>query len=200
MPRASAPTRKHILDTAYVLFSRKGFTRVGVDEIAAAAKITKRTLYYHFRSKDALLAAVFESQHELASAAFRRFGDRLRGNRREIVDSLFAQLAEWLAQPRWAGSGFTRIAMELADLPGHPGRAIARRHKAAQEKHMADLLQTAGVTAPRDRAREVWLLLEGAMAMTLIHGDRSYVKAAAQAAQRLIREARPSPSHRQRLD
>ena len=51
-------TRRQILDTAYDLFYRKGFGRVGVDEVAAAAGFTKRTLYRHFRSKDDLLGAV----------------------------------------------------------------------------------------------------------------------------------------------
>jgi hypothetical protein len=36
-------------------------------------------------------------------------------------------------------------------------------------------------------AREVMLLTEGAMALTLIHGGHDYIDAAARAAQRLIR-------------
>lgn len=51
MPRAAGRTRRQILDSAYELFYRKRFSRVGVDEIAAFAGITKRTLYSHFRSK-----------------------------------------------------------------------------------------------------------------------------------------------------
>ncbi len=58
MPRSSAPTRQAILDGAYGLFRRKGFVRVSMDEIAASAAVTKRTLYYHFTSKDLLLAEV----------------------------------------------------------------------------------------------------------------------------------------------
>ena len=38
----------------------KGVSRVGVDEIAAFAGVTKRTLYYHFKSKDELLASVLD--------------------------------------------------------------------------------------------------------------------------------------------
>ena len=79
--------------------------------------------------------------------------------------------------------------MELADLPGHPARAIAHRHKAAMEGWWAGLLERAGVPSPSERAREVVLLLEGATALILIHGDRSYAEAAAQAAKRLVGEA-----------
>ncbi|RUU52735.1 TetR/AcrR family transcriptional regulator, partial [Mesorhizobium sp. M2C.T.Ca.TU.009.01.2.1] len=62
MPRASDATRPVILQAAYNLFRRRGFFRVGMEEIAEAAGVTKRTLYYHFDSKDALLTAVLVSQ------------------------------------------------------------------------------------------------------------------------------------------
>jgi len=186
MPRSAKVTKQLILDEAYKLFRRKGFARVSMDEIAGAAGVTKRTLYYHFESKDALLAAVLEGQHRLALAAFRTFGDRLSGSSGAIIDALFAELGAWSSKPGWSGSGFTRLVVELADLPGHPARLVARRHKAMMEAHLADLLARAKLSAPRERAREIWLLAEGAMSMMLVHGDRRYVAAAAEAAKRLL--------------
>jgi AcrR family transcriptional regulator len=189
MPRSSEPTRQAILDAAYALFRRKGYTRVSMDEIAAAAAVTKRTLYYHFQSKDHLLAAVLEAQHRLALAAFRTFGDKLAGSPEDIVDALFRDLAAWSDKPRWAGSGFTRLVIELADLPGHPARVIARRHKALLEAHLAELLERANVDSPREKAREIWLLSEGAISLILVHRDRSYAAAAGRAAKELLRRS-----------
>lgn len=186
MPRSSAVTRQRILDAAYVLFRRRGYTRVSMDEIAATARVTKRTLYYHFESKDALLAAMLEAQHDLSLAAFATFADRLSGSPKAIIDAFFRELAVWADTPRWAGSGFTRLVIELADLRGHPARTIARRHKALLEAHLAEMLAKAGVRAARQRAREIWLLSEGAISLMLVHGDRSYAAAAAQAAKRLV--------------
>jgi AcrR family transcriptional regulator len=186
MPRSSQKTQQRILDASYLLFRRRGYTRVSMDEIAAAAAVTKRTLYYHFSSKDSLLAAVLESQHRLALEAFRTFGDNLAGSPEDIIDTLFRDLAVWSDTPRWAGSGFTRLVVELADLPGHPARVIARRHKAMLEAHLAELFAKAGITRPRESAREVWLLSEGAICLVLIHRDRSYAATAAQAAKKLI--------------
>jgi AcrR family transcriptional regulator len=195
VPRSSEPTRKCILDAGYALFRRKGFTRVSMDEIAAASKCTKRTLYYHFESKDQLLAAVLEAQHTLALAAFRTFGDRLAGSPEAIIDTLFKDLAVWSDTPRWAGSGFTRLVVELADLRGHPARTIARRHKAMLEANLADVLAEANVPSPRERAREIWLLSEGAISLILVHGDRSYAAAAAAAAKRLIKTGATDSGH-----
>ena len=188
MAKDAQATRRRILDAAYELFYRKGFGRVGVDEIAASAGITKRTLYYHFQSKDDLLASVLELHSELALARIRKYEDRYSGSATEILDVLFAELSRWSAKPAWTGAGFTRLAMELADLPGHPARTIAHRHKAAMEGWWAGLLERTGVPSPSERAREVVLLLEGATALILIHGDRSYAEAAARAAKRLVGE------------
>ena len=198
MRRSAEQTRQRILQEAYRLFRRRGFFRVGVDEVAAAANVTKRTLYYHFKSKDALLAAVLTSQHEQAFAAFQTYGIDLSGGPEQIVEALFHGLDVWSSRPGWAGSGFTRLVMELADLPGHPARSIARRHKTAIEAHLAEKLAKANVKSPQERAREVLLLTEGAIVLILIHGDRRYSRAAAEAAKRLLEERKRSGRARRR--
>jgi AcrR family transcriptional regulator len=192
MPRSGERTRQRILDAAYRLFRRKGFTRVSMDDIAAATAVTKRTLYHHFESKDALLAAVLAAQHELALAAFKTFGDRLSGPPEQMIGAMFEDLAVWSDTPRWAGSGFTRLVVELADLPGHPARLVARRHKALLEKHLADLLERAGIAQPADIAREIWLLSEGAITLMLVHGNRRYAAAAGRAAVKLLQASGPA--------
>jgi AcrR family transcriptional regulator len=192
MPRSGERTRQRILDAAYGLFRRKGFARASMDDIAAATAVTKRTLYHHFESKDALLAAVLGAQHELALAAFKTFGDRLAGSPEQMIAAMFEDLAVWSDRPRWAGSGFTRLVVELADLPGHPARLVARRHKALLEQHLADLLARSGIAEAADIAREIWLLSEGAIALMLVHGDRRYAAAAGRAAVKLLRSSLPA--------
>jgi AcrR family transcriptional regulator len=187
VPRSAEQTRARVLEAAYKLFRRQGYNRVTMDDIAKAAELTKRTLYHHFNSKDQLLADVLESQHHLALQAFRTFGDNLSGSAETIVEAMFQDLSVWADRPRWAGSGFTRLVIELADLPGHPARLIARRHKAQLEKCFAELLDRSGVGRPNELARAVWLLSEGAISLILIHGDRGYSAAASEAAITLVR-------------
>jgi AcrR family transcriptional regulator len=187
MPRSAEKTRSRILEAAYKLFRRQGYSRVTMDAIAAEAALTKRTLYHHFDSKDQLLANVLEAQHHLALQAFKTFGDRLSGSAEAIVEGMFHELAVWADRPRWAGSGFTRLVIELADLPGHPARLIARRHKAQLERCLAELLERSGVRQSGELARAVWLLSEGAISLILVHGDRGYSSAASAAAKALVR-------------
>lgn len=180
-------TRDKILDAAYALFYAGGFARTGVDAIAAAAGVTKRTLYYHFESKDALLAAVLAAQHALALERIRSWIDgAAAGGADGFARRLFGSLAEWASQPRWRGSGFTRAAMEYADSPGHPARRAARDHKRRVEALLAETLAGHHVARPDVRARQLALLLEGCLSAILIHGDTAYADAAAEAAEQLL--------------
>jgi AcrR family transcriptional regulator len=184
--RSAIETRQRIIDAAYGLFWRQGFVRASVDDVAQRAKLTKRTLYQHFRSKDDLMAAVLAHSSDLAFQRLQRISGRLPQDRNAMIDAVFAQLAEWAATPRWSGAGFTRVVSELADLPGHPAREIARRHKKAIELWFVELLEKAGVASPAERGREIALLMEGAISLILIHGDSRYADVAARAAKRLV--------------
>jgi AcrR family transcriptional regulator len=187
MPRSADKTRKQILEGAYRLFRRRGYSRVTMDDIAGEARFTKRTLYHHFKSKDQLLAEVLVDQHQLAIQAFKTFGDQLSGSPEAIVNGLFRELAVWADKPRWVGSGFTRLVIELADLPGHPARLMARRHKARLERCFGELLEQSGVRHAEKLARLIWLLSEGAISLILVHGDQGYSVAASEAANTLLR-------------
>lgn len=50
--------RDRILDAASELFSRKGYHKACMDEIAAAAGVAKGSLYYHFQNKSQLFRDV----------------------------------------------------------------------------------------------------------------------------------------------
>ncbi len=185
MPRSREPTRRRILDAAYKLFRARGYARVSIDDIVAAATVTKRTLYRHFESKDVIVGEVLEAQSHLALAASRTFTHRPDLSD-DLVDGLFADIVTWSGTPRWSGSGFTRLVIELADFPGHPARVIARKHKAMLEMHVANQLKRLNVASPVERARQIWLLAEGAMVSMLIHQDPTYVEIAAGAAKELL--------------
>ncbi len=51
-------TRRAVLAAARSWFGRKGYAQTSVDEIAAAARVTKGAVYHHFAGKEALFRAV----------------------------------------------------------------------------------------------------------------------------------------------
>ena len=186
-------TRQRIVDAAYQCFWRSGFTRTSIDDIAERAKLTKKTIYSYYQSKDDLLAAVLVHHNDLANKRLGHFGEQMPTDPDGMIESFFDQLAGWVAAtPRWPGSGFTKLVVELAHLPGHPARSIARRHKAATEVWLTERLTKASVARPAERAREIMLLMEGSMALTLIHGSRTYIDAAKDASKRLVNAGKSS--------
>lgn len=186
MARSAHQTKKQILTAAYGLLYREGFARVSVDAIAEASGVTKRTLYYHFESKDALVAAVLAFQHDYALRQIQGWADETATTPLEFVDTLFERMTLWASEPKWLGSGFTRITMELADLPGHPARRAASRHKAEVENWMAGRFLALGVRDAEETARQITLLVEGCLSLILIHGDTRYAHSAARAARMLV--------------
>jgi AcrR family transcriptional regulator len=61
--RDAEETRRNIIDAAMAEFSEKGLTGARVDDIAARTRTTKPMIYYHFKSKAQLYAAVMEEAY-----------------------------------------------------------------------------------------------------------------------------------------
>jgi AcrR family transcriptional regulator len=61
-------TRQAVLGAARSLFGRKGYAQTSVDEIAAAARVTKGAVYHHFASKEGLFRAVHDEVEAEAQA------------------------------------------------------------------------------------------------------------------------------------
>lgn len=191
MERDRSDTRGRILRAAYALFYRQGFARVSVDAIADGAGVTKRTVYYHFDSKDEIIAAVLEVQHAHLMAQYETWLEPSLETAYDIVVALFTRLRTWADGPDWLGSGFSRITAELADMRGHPARHAAGRHKAAVETWLAERLHVTGVGDAAGLARQIMVLIEGSMSLALIHGETEYITSAMHAAKQLAETAAP---------
>ncbi|MFC5437196.1 TetR/AcrR family transcriptional regulator [Rhodanobacter umsongensis] len=60
-PEHAVQTRARIVESARRLFNRHGFEQVTIDQIMAAAGLTRGGFYHHFRSKDELYASAVAS-------------------------------------------------------------------------------------------------------------------------------------------
>lgn len=126
MPKRSSQTRKCIIEAADDLFYSEGIRMVSMDAIAERAGVTKRTLYYHFRSKDDLIAAYLAARDEPIRMRITRWVDQAEGTFAEQVAGMFRKLAVAASSKTWKGCGFLRAAAELAGSPGHPAVGVAR--------------------------------------------------------------------------
>ena len=62
--KRAARTRRRILDAGLRVFSKRGYERASMDDIALELQATKGLLYHYFRSKEELLKAVLQ-EHPL---------------------------------------------------------------------------------------------------------------------------------------
>ena len=58
-------TKNTILNIAAIIFSKFGFHKTTIDEIARAAHKAKGSVYYHFKSKEELFQAVIDKEFQM---------------------------------------------------------------------------------------------------------------------------------------
>jgi AcrR family transcriptional regulator len=102
---AADQTRRRILDTASDLFVERGYAATSVRDISERLGMTKGSLYYHFASKEELLAALLAPLFDAVDgfvAAARGCGQVSRELVRHLVDVLDEHgpmLRSFLADP-----------------------------------------------------------------------------------------------------
>ncbi|MEM1275610.1 MAG: TetR/AcrR family transcriptional regulator [Pseudomonadota bacterium] len=65
-----AEKRGKIIDAAVAEFRERGFAGASMDRVATRAEVSKRTVYNHFESKEALFRAILDLMAESCNAAF----------------------------------------------------------------------------------------------------------------------------------
>ena len=196
MPASSTPTRERIITAANKLFYGEGIGGVSMDAVAAKAGVTKRTLYYHFESKDDLVTAYLGSRDGPNLAAFQRWFAEAEGGVAAKVRSLFDNLARAARHPKWRGCGFLRTSAELANLPGHPAVKLGIAHKKKIEAWLAGIFDEEGIGSAASLARQIMLLIDGSFAVVQLQRDASYMETAGEAAFTLIEAARQTRRRR----
>jgi AcrR family transcriptional regulator len=196
MAQSGIPTRERIISAANALFYHDGIRGVSVDAVAAKAGVTKRTLYYHFKSKDDLVAAYLAGRDQPNLELFRKWFAEADGGLPVKVEAIFRNLARSARHPKWKGCGFLRTSAELANMPGHPAMKIGAAHKKKFEEWLRATFAEAGVAAPLRLARQILLLLDGSFAVVLLHRDASYMETAGEAAHALIEAVLAPPRGR----
>lgn len=174
-------TRRRIVAAAQKLYYGHGIRSASLDAIAARAGVTKKTFYYHFRSKDDVIAASIGSLDQPTLDIVSGWL-KAPGSLAQRLASVFDNIAPLATNPRWKGCGFLRTAAELAATPGHPAVKAGAAHKKKMEALFADAFRGEGFSEPEERARQVMVLFDGALIDIFVHRDPAYAKAAGRVA------------------
>lgn len=61
-------TRKKLLVAAAQCFAEKGYSGCSITDITSRAEVAQRTMYVHFKDKEALFKAIIEGEHAQGAA------------------------------------------------------------------------------------------------------------------------------------
>jgi|SRR6185369_7845399 len=153
--------RDRILATASKLFYRNGVHAVGVDLVVAESGIAKTSLYRHFGSKDALVAAFLESE----DADFWRQWDAIAAQHDDDAAGELDAYLDWmdvrLRRPGYRGCPQLNVVAELTD-PRHPARKIATGHKDRMRARFTGLAKRLKMRDPERVGSQLALVFDGA--------------------------------------
>lgn len=161
------PAARRIMAAVGELFYQRGINAVGVEAVADAAGVTKKTLYDRFGSKDELIAAYLRERDHRWRAWLRGYVERNATTPTEKVLVTFDALDEWMRDLR-RGCAFINARAELAD-DDHPGRKVIAEHKRWVRDYLASLLRYGGFSSAESLADDLMLLHEG-LVVTLSQG------------------------------
>ncbi len=205
LPRPKAPTRskrEHLLRVAVDLFNEHGFHATGVDLVMTAAKMSKKTIYSYYRSKDELILAALRYHDGVFRNDFMSRVERKSPDPMGRLLAIFDTAEDWFRSPTFYGCFFVNAASEFpeADSPirffvnaasefpeaDSPIRQVCRDFKRMMLAFIRDQCRQIAVDEPDRLAAQLAMVFEGAIVTAQVSGAAAAVDTAHATARTLI--------------
>jgi AcrR family transcriptional regulator len=188
----ASATRQRLTEAAVRRFYRDGFRNVGLEQVLADVGISKTAFYKHFDCKEDLVLAALDMKNQFFQTTLRNMvreigGPTPLGQLRAVLDVVERMMEE----DDFQGCIFVNVAMEYP-LPHEPAHVAAAQHKKAVEDIICGLAENAGALDPRQLAREMCLIMEGAYVTRQVSGDKQRIDVARRVVDLIIRANLPN--------
>ena len=161
-----------------------GIHATGMDQIVKTSGVARKSIYKHYGTKEALVAAALQARDERWMQWFIGATTTAPTPRARLM-SIFDALRAWFASEGFRGCAFINAAGEVGDADS-PIRQVARLHKARLLAHVTLLARDAGLAQAEESARQLLVLIDGAIAVATVTGDPSITDSAERAAAALL--------------
>ncbi|WP_434581124.1 TetR/AcrR family transcriptional regulator [Pseudomonas sp. Z5-35] len=162
-------TRDIILDVTEKLIYRSGIAATGMDLLVKTAGVSRKSIYRYFANKEDLVVAALKRRDERWMHWFSSEVDKAPTPAARLLN-LFAVLKGWFASEGFRGCAFINTSGETGD-PQDPVRQVAKLHKQKLLDYVTRLCVDHGVEQPQVLARQVLILIDGAITLALVMGD-----------------------------
>lgn len=184
LPDFPSATQEKLLRATEQLIYSGGISATGMDLIVKTSGVARKTIYKHYATKEALVAAALQARDERWMQWFVAATTSAPTPHARLM-SIFDALREWFASEGFRGCAFINAAGEIG-ASDSPIRQVARLHKERLLAHVLTLAQAAGLSEPQLRARQLLVLIDGAIAVAMVTGDLSITDSAELAAATLL--------------
>ena len=186
LPDPPKTGRERLVAAAIELFYARGFQAVGIDQIIAAAGVTKTTFYKHFESKSDLMVEAVRRRDEWEMQAWDKAVRKLAGDdpSAQLV-GFFDVMDLWFNDPDFRGCVFINTAGEFPN-PHDPVHKAAAEHKRRCRDGFRDLAARGGAADPEDFADRYTALFEGTLVLRQVHGRDDAAKVIRPAVEALL--------------
>ncbi|MFE7116384.1 TetR/AcrR family transcriptional regulator [Streptomyces sp. NPDC057654] len=179
--------RERILAATARLFATQGINATGMEQVAEAAPVSKRTLYAHFRAKNDLVLAHLQSV-AASGATLEAVLTRENVPPMERILGLFDQPGPAPDAAPVRGCPFIDAAAEFPD-PESAVHAYAREQKLRMAQLVTALVTKLGCREPAALAEQLVTLADGAATRAMVLDEPDYGRHARAAAQTLLGHA-----------
>lgn len=163
--RIKEKPRGRIVATAARLFYEHGINAVGVAQICEEANVSKRTLYMHFDTKEALVVA---SMSQLGEAWFEASTKVDSDDPRERITHVFKMFVPMAEKEDFFGCILMNTSIELRSTKA-PGVAVVQEFKAKLYEYFKQQASLMEKKEPQVLAEQLIMLYDGCSAWIVMH-------------------------------
>ena len=167
----SNDTRDIILDVTEKLIYKSGIAATGMDLLVKTAGVSRKSIYRYFANKEALTVAALQRRDVRWMNWYRTEVDKAPTPAERLLN-LFTVLRAWFDSDGFRGCAFINTSGETGD-PQDPVRLVAKEHKQKLLDYVRELCTEHGATDPETLARQLLILIDGAITVALVMGDHS---------------------------
>lgn len=180
--KSKAATR--ILNTAKDLFYKEGIQCVGIDRIVKEANVAMNTMYKYFPSKDALVEAYLLERDELWMKWLMNEVYKETDFKKRIL-TIFDALDSWFNEETYRGCAFINVYGEIGTVKSYI-HDITKEHKENLYRFILKLVTDTDLENYEQIAKQILILVEGAIVVASIGGDKTSAKTSKDIAKQLL--------------
>jgi AcrR family transcriptional regulator len=181
---SATQTKKKLLDATERLIYAGGICATGMDLIVKTSGVARKSIYRYFGTNDELVDEALRERDKRWMRWFIEESSRADTPAGRLL-ATFDALEQWFFTPDYRGCAFINAAGEIGDA-SDPIRAVAKEHKIKLRDFLRQLAEEYGADDPDELASEFLILIDGAITVALVTGEKEAARKAQHIARKLL--------------